>query len=262
MKLYEAIASIVKEFGREIVSNARVVNVLGDYNAFEESKTFKVIIKTVISEGYIEQITYVKDWGMSRDRIIGNFIAATSFNDANATYVLDSLAYGLGYTRTVPVYQPNAQAPSPAPNGPSAPAPSSRSSAVGLDKTKDQIMSMDESTFHTYKAKAESYLESVIEFRTDIEKELGVKITPYIEFDNFGNIVPKFEIDGKFKVKYDYAIMLNVLIYNTSNKMIAKEEIYTGTNKSSFEVVDTCISTTEYQKVNNIQRIVVYWEKN
>ena len=188
MKLYEAIASIVKEFGREIVSNARVVNVLGDYNAFEESKTFKVIVKNVISEGYIEQMTYVKDWGMSRGRIIGNFIAATSFNDANATYVLDSLAYGLGYTRTVPVYQPNAQASSPTSGNPSSPASSSNPSSAGLDKKQSQIMSMDETEFNDYKDRAESYLESIIEFKTDIGKDLGVKITPYMEFDNVGNI--------------------------------------------------------------------------
>ena len=42
MKLYEAIASIINEFGKEIVTNAKVINVFSDYNAFEESKTFKV----------------------------------------------------------------------------------------------------------------------------------------------------------------------------------------------------------------------------
>ena len=49
MKLYEAIQTIVQEFGKEIVTNAKVINVFSDYNAFEESKTFKVILKNLIA---------------------------------------------------------------------------------------------------------------------------------------------------------------------------------------------------------------------
>ena len=104
MKLYEAIKTIVQEFGKEIVTNAKVINVFSDYNAFEESKTFKVILKNLIAEGYMDQLMYVRDWTNSQDRIINNFIAATSFNEANASYVINCLAYGLGYTKTVPVY--------------------------------------------------------------------------------------------------------------------------------------------------------------
>lgn len=62
MKLYEAIKTIVQEFGKEIVTNAKVINVFSDYNAFEESKTFKVILKNLIAEGYMDQLMYVRDW--------------------------------------------------------------------------------------------------------------------------------------------------------------------------------------------------------
>ena len=60
MKLYEAIATIVQEFGKEIVTNAKVINVFSDYNAFEESKTFKVILKNLIAEGYMDQMMSVR----------------------------------------------------------------------------------------------------------------------------------------------------------------------------------------------------------
>ena len=73
MKLYEAIKTIVQEFGKEIVTNAKVINVFSDYNAFEESKTFKVILKNLIAEGYMDQLMYVRDWTNSQDRIINNF---------------------------------------------------------------------------------------------------------------------------------------------------------------------------------------------
>lgn len=66
MKLYEAIQTIVQEFGKEIVTNAKVINVFSDYNAFEESKTFKVILKNLIAEGYMDQLIYVRDWANSQ----------------------------------------------------------------------------------------------------------------------------------------------------------------------------------------------------
>ena len=104
MKLYEAIESIVSEFGKEIINNAKVINMFNDYNAFEESRTFKIILKNLIAEGYMDQILYVRDWSKTQNRIINNFIAATSFNEANASYVIMSLAYGLGYIKTAPTY--------------------------------------------------------------------------------------------------------------------------------------------------------------
>lgn len=269
MKLYEAIDSIIKEFGKEIVTNSRVVNIFGDYNAFEESKTFKVIIKNIISEGYMDQLMYVRDWNMSKDRIINNFVGATGFNEANASYVFKSLAFGLGYTKEIPVFnsQQSGQASSSGQSNPNntnnnSHSKSSCANPSNLSKTASQVERMSETAFQKYKDEAESYLESVVEFKTDIEKELGVKITSYMEFDQFANILPKFEIDGKIKVKFNYSIMLYVLVYNTSNKLINRSEIYAGMKKNSFEVVQTCISPSEYHKVSNIQRIVVYWETN
>ena len=75
MKLYEAIESIVSEFGKEIINNAKVINMFNDYNAFEESRTFKIILKNLIAEGYMDQILYVRDWSKTQNRIINNFIA-------------------------------------------------------------------------------------------------------------------------------------------------------------------------------------------
>ena len=268
MKLYEAIETIVSEFGKEIMGNAKVVNMFSDYNAFEESRTFKIILKNLIAEGYMEQLLYVRDWSKSRDRIINNFIAATSFNEANASYVIKSL----GYTKTAPSYEPT--------NTPTQSAPASNTSSskatkqnqptrnssplpvVGLDKTPSQIERLSESSQQKYKEAAEAYLESIVEFKTDFEKELGVKINSYMEFDQFANILPKFEIDGKIKVKYDYSIKFYVLLYDQKGRMMTRDEIYVGIKRTAYEVVQTCIDPSTYHKVGNIKRIVVYWETN
>ncbi len=271
MKLYEAIQTIVQEFGKEIVTNAKVINVFSDYNAFEESKTFKVILKNLIAEGYMDQLIYVRDWANSQNRIINNFIAATSFNEANASYVINCLAYGLGYTKTVPVYSQSAptqqMGTSSTPNYNTRAQSSSKNSpttvqGIKLDKTESQFENLSENAQRKYKEAAETYLESIIEFKSDFEKDLGVTISTYMEFDQFTNILPKFEIDGKIKVRYDFSLKFYVLLYDQNNRMMCRKEIYVGQKRTNYEVVQTHIDPSEYHKISNIKRIVVYWEEN
>lgn len=271
MKLYEAIATIIQEFGKEIVTNAKVINVFNDYNAFEESKTFKVILKNLIAEGYMDQMMYVRDWSASQNRLISNFIAATSFNEANATYVIQSLAYGLGYTKSVPVYQssptnyqPTATTQPVRQKSTPAPQPSSNTTSyqgVNLDKTESQFANLSEAAQRKYKEAAEAYLESIIEFKSDFEKDLGVKINTFVEFDG-STIKPRFEINGKIKVKYEYSITFYILLYDKNNRMMSKDEVSVGEKRSSYEVADQLILANQYHKVGNIKRIVVYWEKD
>ena len=270
MKLYEAIKTIVQEFGKEIVTNAKVINVFSDYNAFEESKTFKVILKNLIAEGYMDQLMYVRDWANSQDRIINNFIAATSFNEANASYVINSLAYGLGYTKVVPVYSQSAptqqMGTSSTPNyNTRAQSPSKNSpttvQGIKLDKTESQFDNLSETAQRKYKEAAEAYLESIIEFKSDFEKDLGIKLQTTVGYDG-SEVMPRFEITGKIKVKYDYSIQFVILLYDTSNRVMAKDELYVGTKRKTFEVRESGFTSSVFHKVSNIKRIVVYWEEN
>ena len=270
MKLYEAIQTIVQEFGKEIVTNAKVINVFSDYNAFEESKTFKVILKNLIAEGYMDQLMYVRDWTNSQDHIINNFIAATSFNEANASYVINCLAYGLGYTKTVPVYSQSAPTQqtgtSPTPNY-NARAQSSSNNApntvqgIKLDKTESQFDNLSETAQRKYKEAAEAYLESIIEFKSDFEKDLGIKLQTTVGYDGY-QVMPRFEITGRIKVKYNYSIQFVILLYDTSDRVMAKDELYVGTKRKTFEVCESSFTSSVFHKVSNIKRIVVYWEED
>lgn len=207
----------------------------------------------------MDQMMFVRDWSVTEPTLIANFVAATSFNADNASYVIKSVAYGLGHTKVQPIYQPTV-------GGQAAPAPQAKAApsynGMLLDKTPSQIERLGEAARRKYKEAAEAYLESIIEFKSDFEKDLGVKLNTYVEFDEFGNIQPKFEINGKIKVKYDYSIMFYVLLYDKNDRMMCKEEIYVGTRRKPFEVVDTCIGSETYHRVGNIKRIVVYWSED
>lgn len=270
MKLYEAIQTIVQEFGKEIVTNAKVINVFSDYNAFEESKTFKVILKNLIAEGYMDQLMYVRDWANSQNRIINNFIAATSFNEANASYVINCLAYGLGYTKTVPVYSQSAPTQqtgtSSTPNYNTRAQSSSNNAlttvqGIKLDKTESQFDNLSETAQRKYKEAAEAYLESIVEFKSDFEKDLGIKLQTTVGYDGY-QVMPRFEITGKIKVKYDYGIQFVILLYDTSDRVMAKDELYVGTKRKAFEVCESSFTSSVFHKVSNIKRIVVYWEED
>lgn len=87
-------------------------------------------------------------------------------------------------------------------------------------------------------------------------------ISTYMEFIQFANILLKFEIDGKIKVRYDCSLMFYVLLYDQNNRMMCRKELYIGQKRTNFEVVQTCVDPSEYHKISNIKRIVVYWEKN
>ena len=52
MTFQEAIKKVINDFGKDILSNPSIVNILSDYNGYEESKAFKIILRIIISEGY------------------------------------------------------------------------------------------------------------------------------------------------------------------------------------------------------------------
>lgn len=264
MILYEAIENIIHGYGKEIITNAKVVNILNDYNAFEESKTFKVIIKNLIAEGFMVQLTYVHDWESSHGRIISNFVAATSFDEVNAAYVIESLGYGLGYTKEKPVYTLNTvsqplprQSQSSSTRYISLPKPLNPIS-INLDKTRSQIKNLNENEKYSYKEAAESYLGSTIEYKSDLKKDFGIEVQHYVDFSDLGFSI-LFGINGKIKNKY--MIVFHVLCLNSANGLICQENAYGELNKS-FQMQSVHFEHNKYQKVCDIKRIIVNCDDN
>lgn len=61
MTFQEAIISVINDFGKDILTNASLLNFLNDYNAFDESKSFRIILKNLISECYLDQMLLIKN---------------------------------------------------------------------------------------------------------------------------------------------------------------------------------------------------------
>ena len=128
-------------------------------------------------------------------------------------------------------------------------------------QTESQFDNLSEIAQRKYKEAAEAYLESIIEFKSDFEKELGIKLQTTVGYDGY-QVMPRSEITGKINVKYDYGIKFVILLYDTSNRVMAKDELYVGTKRKTFEVCESGFTSSVFHKVSNIKSIVVYWEEN
>lgn len=253
MKLYEAIKRVIDCDGIEAITNQRTINVLSDFQAYTEIPSSKYILRAIIADGYAKRLLEIGSWGNESKNLLSQFITQTGFQQNISIYVFKSVAYGLGWVKDVSISQND---------NTTNPRPVIKNNEIQLDKTQSQLDKMSDGALQKYKKIAENYLTNIIEFKSNFEKELGAKIMPHIEFDQYNGFYLRFEVDGGIKIKYDYSIMFNAILYDTNNKIITKEELYVGTHHPKFEVVETFINSTCYHKVNNIQRIVVYWTEN
>ena len=94
MTLKEAIKTLVDAKGLDILKTPMSLNILSDFNAFEEHPASKNILKNVISEGYLEKIAFFYDNGLP-------------VGDTPNTYVKD-MYNKLGFRSDISVYVINA----------------------------------------------------------------------------------------------------------------------------------------------------------
>lgn len=101
MKLQDAISSIIELKSTSILNNVLVLNILSDYNAFDEVPSSKNVLKNVISEGYMEKILFAHDNQLdllcSSQTYINELYEKYGFRKDSSVYVVNSILIGLGY---------------------------------------------------------------------------------------------------------------------------------------------------------------------
>lgn len=97
MELHKALKNIVNLSGVSILKEQRLVNILADFNAYEDVPSAKFIIKTIIAEGYMERLIANGKWDSNCDKLIDQFAAMTGVVKDNVSYVFESLGFSLGW---------------------------------------------------------------------------------------------------------------------------------------------------------------------
>lgn len=97
MELHTALKNIVNLSGTSILKELRLVNILADFNAYDDVPSTKFIIKTIIDEGYMEKFLANGKWDLNCNKLIDQFVAMTGVVKDNVSYVFESLGFSVGW---------------------------------------------------------------------------------------------------------------------------------------------------------------------
>lgn len=74
MTLKESIYTAIQEFGKDIITESRFVNILADYDAFAESRQMRMVVKEMIEQGFTKRILDVDTSAVNVDETINALV--------------------------------------------------------------------------------------------------------------------------------------------------------------------------------------------
>lgn len=106
MKLHEAIKQLIGQFGKGIVTEVRLANLLADLNGYEEYPAMKSVFKDLEKVGFGQKLydSYCKNPDSTQDNInnyIRQCVEKTGYKEDLVSYGFDSILYGLGVLQIV-----------------------------------------------------------------------------------------------------------------------------------------------------------------
>ena len=262
MTFQDAIISVINDFGKDILTNASLLNFLNDYNAFDESKSFRIILKNLVSEGYLDQMLLIKNWDSSSLQLTTRFVENTGFKEDKAEYVLNSLAYALGISSSkVDFVQSGKQQSQPNQN----PLPNKKQSTANnsvLSLTSSKLENLSDDDKIAYKEEAEIYLDNILQIKGDYKRELGANLTITSDYDPSDNAFRyRMEIDGLITAKHDYNVTFKFVIYRSDGRAVETVEIYCEKSKRNYRVLESSwVLEKAHKTIGNISKVVMYWE--
>ena len=194
--LAEAIRLVVSTFSKSLLLESRVVNILTDYNAFKEVVPSKFILKSIISEGYVDKLLLCQKWDDSCDKLAEKFIAKTGLQPNYVNYVFASLSYGLGWTKKVPKLEEEEKEAVKTHKASASTAPPVPTKATKQKKHK-KCENMTDDEF-------EQYICSKIDWNHDLEQKAGLTFSNFqiTQFNFYTGFRILFEVRGKIHTNH------------------------------------------------------------
>lgn len=101
MTLKDALKTLIDAKGLNVLKSPVSLNILSDFNAFEEQPASKNILKNIISEGYLDKIAFFYDNGIAVGdapvTYVGELYNKLGFRGDVSAYVLNAILEALGY---------------------------------------------------------------------------------------------------------------------------------------------------------------------
>lgn len=163
MELHKALQHIIQTEGQDILKETRLVNILDDFNAYQDIPASKYILRAIIAEGYTTKLLALGKWDNNAEVLSQKFSAMTGFIPESVSIIFQSIAWGLGWvnsfnqnqSRNGENQQNQSQSRSPQPVRPTI------QSGWRKDMTEDE---------------KEEYLFSLMEYDNSKESQLHVKL--------------------------------------------------------------------------------------
>lgn len=101
MTLKEAIKTLIDAKGLDVFKTPMSLNILSDFNAFEEHPASKNILKNIISEGYLDKIAFFYNNGIpvgdAPNTYATEMYHKLGFRSDISNYVLNAILEALGF---------------------------------------------------------------------------------------------------------------------------------------------------------------------
>lgn len=262
MELHQALKHIIRCEGQDIVTDLRLINILNDLNAYQDIQGSKYILRAIIDDGFASRFYQIGNLNNQANDLIRRFTTTTGFNEGSVLKIFHSLAFGLGWINQMPMAPNPTPAPSPTPKPSSTPQPSS---ASNLNLTFSQLDNKSDSFKHKYARDAENYLDSIITILGNPQQELGAKLSANVSFSgDYNNFDLNLEFEGGIKCKFQYSLVMIIVMKSTRGKVISKEEIYLDKSevKQPYFVKDVSFIEDDFHRVCDIAEIKIYWKKD
>lgn len=101
MELHKALRNIIQTDGPDILNDVRLINVLDDFQAYQDIPASKYILRAIISDGFTAKLLALGKWSSDVDQLANKFATITGFVPESVSVICQSIAYGLGWINAI-----------------------------------------------------------------------------------------------------------------------------------------------------------------
>lgn len=108
-KLPEYIKDVIQQYGKDIVKDSRLSNILNDVASFDDVPAAKNVLRTILKKGYgarlLEEGKNTTEWKLRTNTYSREISATFGYQQEIVNYLFESITYGLGWTNSIPFYE-------------------------------------------------------------------------------------------------------------------------------------------------------------
>ena len=112
-KLPESIKDVIQQHGEDVVKGIRLSSILNDVASFDEIPAAKIILRSILKNGYGKDLLELggetEEWKVRVLSYSDEIVNKYGYQKEIVDYLLNSIAYGLGWTDIVPSYETTQQ---------------------------------------------------------------------------------------------------------------------------------------------------------